>query len=679
MSAAPQTPFHDLDQYLELPRLAGLALSMDGSRLVTGVARLSADTTRYVTHLWQIDPTGVAEPRRLTGSAKGESQPTFTPNGDLVFLSEREDPEDPDAESDQPAALMLLPAGPGEARVIATPPGGFDQIVVARQAGTLVATSPTLPGSADLSHDAERRKERRTHKINAILHDSYPIRYWDHDLGPDQNRLVVSQLPLTASGDQRASLRDLTPAPGRALDEAGLTVSADGMTAVVTWHVGDVGGRRVTLQLIDLNTGQREVLLDDPQREFFSPAISPDGTLVAAVSETLSTHDTPPRFGLVLVAIATGQITELDVPAGAIPSTPVWSPDGTRILITCDQGGRAPVFDIALSDGSITRLTGDDGAYSDLCIAPDGLGAYAVRSAIDSPPRVVRLDPNAADQRPVVLRDPLDAVELPGQLTEVTAQAEDGTALRAWLCLPQESASPAAPLLLWIHGGPLSSWNAWSWRWNPWLMVALGYAVLLPDPALSTGYSDAFIDRGWGRWGQAPFTDLMSLSDATVQRGDIDATRTAAMGGSFGGYMANWIAGHTDRFDAIVTHASLWALDQFGPTTDHYHYWRRELSTQMSLDNSPHLHVDNITTPMLVIHGDKDYRVPVGDGLRLWAELAERHLDNDGITRDRFLLFPDENHWILKPQHTRIWYQTVYAFLDWHVLGGQWHTPDLLR
>ena len=121
---------------------------------------------------------------------------------------------------------------------------------------------------------------------------------------------------------------------------------------------------------------------------------------------------------------------------------------------------------------------------------------------------------------------------------------------------------------MWIHGGPLGSWNAWTWRWNPWLLVAKGYAVLLPDPALSTGYGQSYIQRGWGGWGRAPYTDLMEITDAAVDRPDIDATRTAAMGGSFGGYMANWVAGQTDRFNAIVTHASLWALDQFGPTTD---------------------------------------------------------------------------------------------------------------
>jgi dipeptidyl aminopeptidase/acylaminoacyl peptidase len=170
----------------------------------------------------------------------------------------------------------------------------------------------------------------------------------------------------------------------------------------------------------------------------------------------------------------------------------------------------------------------------------------------------------------------------------------------------------------------------------------------------------------------------MTITDAAQARPDVDQTRTAAMGGSFGGYMANWVAGHTDRFDGIVSHASLWALDQFGPTTDAYFYWRREMTAEMALANSPHRFVEEIRTPMLVIHGDKDYRVPIGEGLRLWAELAERGSAH-GAVGHKFLYFPDENHWILTPQHVKVWYATVFAFLDATVNGQDWQPPDVLR
>jgi len=202
--------------------------------------------------------------------------------------------------------------------------------------------------------------------------------------------------------------------------------------------------------------------------------------------------------------------------------------------------------------------------------------------------------------------------------------------------------------------------------------------VLLPDPALSTGYGLDFIARGWNSWGGKPYTDLLAITDAAGARPDIDKKLTAAMGGSFGGYMANWVAGHTDRFRAIVSHASLWALDQFAGTTDASHYWQSIFTNEGMTANSPHASVENIATPMLVIHGDHDYRVPIGESLRLWSELAEHHAQADGSTVHKFLYFPDENHWILKPQHAVVWYETVFAFLDQHVHGADWSRPRLL-
>src|SRR5690625_28118 len=164
----------------------------------------------------------------------------------------------------------------------------------------------------------------------------------------------------------------------------------------------------------------------------------------------------------------------------------------------------------------------------------------------------------------------------------------------------------------------------------------------------------------------------MAATAAAVALPEIDERRTAAMGVSFGGYMANWVAGHNDRFDAIVPHASLWNLHSFGPTTDASFYWAKEMTEEMVAENSPHAHVHNIVTPMLVIHGDKDYRVPIGEGLALWYQLlAESGLPmaDDGTTAHRFLYFPNENHWVLTPQHAKVWYETVLDFLAEHVGG----------
>lgn len=361
------------------------------------------------------------------------------------------------------------------------------------------------------------------------------------------------------------------------------------------------------------------------------------------------------------------------------PIDPVWLPDGSGVLVTADDDGRSPIF--VLREGAEPRrLTNTNDAYTHVHVSSDGTRVLALAASYLAAPHPVSID--LSDGTVVDLDTSIDRCPLPGTLTEIDTVVDDGARVRGWLALPEGASDAApAPLLLWVHGGPLSSWNTWSWRWNPWLMVARGYAVLLPDPALSTGYGQEFVQRGWGAWGKAPFTDLMALTDVAAALPDIDDTRTAAMGGSFGGYMANWIAGHTDRFDAIVTHASLWALDQFGPTTDAPYYWAREMSPEMAVENSPHLFVADIATPMLVIHGDKDYRVPIGEGLRLWYELLSESglpADDEGNTDHRFLYFPAENHWILSPQHAKVWYEVVLAFLAQHVLGERVSMPRIL-
>jgi dipeptidyl aminopeptidase/acylaminoacyl peptidase len=695
----PVTSFDDLSDYVAIPRVTALRLSPDGSWLAAAVQTVGGKPGKYVTSIWRIPADGDRPPARLTRSAEGEAAPEFRPDGSLLFASKRPGPRpdgpsaDDDIGQDKPA-LWLLPAGGGESRRIAAPPGGVTGIAAARQAGTVVFASPGLPGADGADEDLRRRKARKDAGVTAILHESGAVRYWDHDLGPDSPRLLAAEIPDAAAGEPRPATitadepvpetRDLTPDPGRALDEQTFEVAPDGSLVVTGWSVlDDTGSVTDEVHVIDAATGKRRVLLAAPGFDFNGPRISPDGRLVACRRESHDTYDTPRDVTLVIAEL--GGTEPDDSPPGTDllggldrqPVEAAWAPDSASVYFTADDQGRRPVFRVDRATGEITRLTTDNGAYDNLCPAPDGRYLYALRSAVDEPPTPVRLDVTAGGQ-PVRLASPGSPVELPGRLEEIDATADDGTRIRAWLVLP-EAASPdePAPLLLWAHGGPVASWNAWSWRWNPWLMAASGYAVLLPDPALSTGYGQHFIARGHGQWGGQPYRDLMAITDTAVARPDIDEARTAMMGGSYGGYMANWIAGHSGRFRAIVSHAGLWALDQMFGTTDLPSYWCRifgDPATQPEryLENSPNLHVSQVSTPMLVIHGDKDYRVPVGEALRLWWDLQGRAKDA------KFLYFPDENHWILKPGHVTVWYETVLSFLAQHVLGEEWRRPELL-
>ncbi|MFA3897028.1 MULTISPECIES: S9 family peptidase [unclassified Rhodococcus (in: high G+C Gram-positive bacteria)] len=666
------TPFDELDDYIALARLSGLVLSPDGSLLICARAVLDDKSAEYVSSLWEIDPEGRRPARRLTWGSTSESGAAFAFDGDVLFTATRAVP----GESDPQPALWRLPAAGGEAQLLISRPGGISSVSAAKAAPTFVAQTSVMASAISLDQDDQVRSARKDKKVTAMLHTGYPVRHWDHDLGPDHPHLVVAE----TDSKESVELRDITPTAGAALRETSTTISDDGLFVVTTWTVGDASAaRRSTLVRIDTVTGDRVTLVDEADADVYNPVLSPDGTKLAFIRETLTTPESAPRMTLQLYDFGSGAVTGVADGWDRWPTSLAWLPDGSGLVVTADDGGRGPIFTIDLW-GQPVRLTADDAAYTDLRVAPDGESIYALRASYEAPPHVVRVDLRSGEI--TALRGPDTLPELPGTLTEITARAEDGSTVRSWLALPTGAAPHApVPLLLWVHGGPLGSWNTWSWRWNPWLLVAKGYAVLLPDPALSTGYGQDFVQRGWGQWGKAPFTDLMAITDAAVAQPEIDPKRTGAMGGSFGGYMANWIAGHTNRFDAIVTHASLWALDQFGPTTDAAWYWQREMSPEMAVENSPHLYVADITTPMLVIHGDKDYRVPIGEGLRLWYELlAESGLpaDDDGKTDHRFLYFPDENHWVLKPQHTKIWYEVVTAFLSEHVLGEDVALPEIL-
>ncbi|MGV9194300.1 S9 family peptidase [Microbacterium sp. MC2] len=690
------TPFDSLDDYLSLPRIEGLALSPDGDRAVLTVATLNKDKTGYDRSLWQVPVEGEGMPVRLTRSAKGESGAAFTADGDVLFVSARPDSE-AEGDDDPQAQLWLLPAAGGEARPVTRLAAGVSDVVTAAASDRIVIGSSLLPASQSLEDDAKRRADRKKKKVAAILHTAYPVRHWDHDLGPATpafhaldlgglaDTIEVLATEAADTGDDADEI-DTTPYPaslprprtlirGRQADAAGSALSPDGRTFVVSLQTPQGRSSRYRLVAVDTETGELTELFDEGDTYFESPVISHDGRTIAFVKAPRSTPAGPADQELWVCGIDGSDPRQVAQGWDRWPTGIRFDRDDTALVVTADQDGRGPIFRVPLDGGAVQQVTDDDFTYTHVDVRPSG-ELVALRSNWMTPPHAVRVGRDGA-VTPLV--SPVALPEVPATMTEVETTAADGARVRGWLLLPPgASAEDPAPLLLWIHGGPLNSWNAWSWRWNPQLAVARGYAVLLPDPALSTGYGLEFIARGWNAWGAAPFTDLMSITDAVVARDDIDESRTAAMGGSFGGYMANWVAGHTDRFRGIVTHASLWALDQFSGTTDHADYWNEIFTPKAMIANSPHRFVADIVTPMLVIHGDRDYRVPIGESLRLWAELNEHFAADDGSSPHRFLYYPDENHWVLAPQHAKVWYQTVFAFLDEQVHGREFTRPELL-
>ncbi|MDO5676601.1 MAG: S9 family peptidase [Propionibacteriaceae bacterium] len=669
------SPWLDLDAYIALPRLGDLSLSPDGATLLCSVQALNSEKTQYTSSLWRVDVEGTRPAQRYTRSVQGEAAAAFLRDGSLLFTSKRDIPA---AGEDEPkkstTALWCLPAGGGEAYVLARRDGGWGEVLTASEADTVVVGVLMHRRVDGEEADAEKREARSKKKVAAILHDGYPVRFWDHDLGLETTRLKVAV--LGGEGDRELTdLRDLTGDVGRSVD--GAVLSRDGRHVVVSWSVASARGETVgQLEVIDVATGERRTLAAGGDHEFSHPVISDDSATVACIMSAKSSPEETYDNKLCLIDLATGDRRLLAEGWDRWPTPVAFSPDGATLFVTADDDGAAPIFAVDVASGDVRRLT-EAGAHSSVTRSPDGATLYALRTSYSSPGEIVAVDVASGESR--VLPAPVEYLPLPGRVERVETTASDGTRVPGWLVLPEgASADAPAPLTLWVHGGPVSSWNAWSWRWCPWLLASRGQAVLLPDPALSTGYGRAFVQRGWGTWGAEPYTDVMALTDAVEARSDIRDDQSVMMGGSFGGYMANWIATQTDRFKAIVSHASLWNLASFGPTTDAAWYWRREMTPEMLAAYSPHQFADRIVTPMLVIHGDKDYRVPIGEGLALWWALASNHDGDPADLPHRFLYFPDENHWILTPQHAKVWYDTVLEFVASKREGRPMGPVDLL-
>ncbi|MFN8915332.1 MAG: prolyl oligopeptidase family serine peptidase [Betaproteobacteria bacterium] len=664
---------HTAEQHIALKRVSAIAPSPDGRWLAVVVQRLDQDGAKYVSDLWKV-PTDGSTAVQLTRGDSRDAAPCFRHDGALGFLSNRRPNElKPDEEADKRMQVWVLPAAGGEPQQVTDEPLGVEGFKFAAKADRMAYFAPVLP---DVPHDKQRETaaERAKKGTSVRNYRRQPVRHWDHWLHQNPDRANTHLVACKADGSAR---EDLTPeARTEFWIEPHLDIAADGSQVAASW--ASVGADReedssvlvIDLASPDVGSRARKFLGQTPNTNNEGPLFSPDGKTIA-VTRSVRSAKVVVRPTLTLIDVATGSLRELAAEWDRWPHVSDWSADGKQILVTADDGGITPVFAIDVTSGVVQLLTSRaaGGTHSNV-VTVDAERAACIRSTLlDAPECHLVALGKESTPAPVARLSGFTPGSAWAQIERIDVPSTDGVPIQAWIAKPKD-ATGKLPTLLSIHGGPIAMWgDGWHWRWNPLLAVAAGYAVVLPNPRGSTGFGQAFIQGIWGNvWGKQCYEDLMAVTDAIEERPDVDRTRIMAMGGSFGGYMTNWIGTQTQRFRCLITHASIVTMAQFTGTTDHPAWWYLEMGGENPYADPAHYdryapirYISRWKTPALIIHGELDYRCPIGEGLNLFEALQYHGVDSE------LVIFPDENHWILKPRNIVAWYDNVLGFLAKHM------------
>jgi dipeptidyl aminopeptidase/acylaminoacyl peptidase len=702
------------EDMMQMRRLGDTDVSPDGKWLVYSVTDVDlAKNTRTPT-LW-IQPIAGGEPKLVDGTQPGDGGAHFSHDGKrLLFLSSRSGSQQiwladfdtatgvtsnvksPLTNVANQTTNVTNPTAPVNNPSNSVPdqdnalwsPDGRSIVFTADVYPDCPAITPENPGAGTCTIDRDAASAASL--VKARIFDHLLYKHWNHFTGDKRSHLFLLDL---ASG----AVRDLNPGdphdvpPFSLGGGGGFAFSPDSKELAFTENLDEEPAISTNADIFTLdltNPSAKPNKISTSPGGDFNPAYSPDGKYLAWRSQARAGYESD-KFRLMLYDRAAKTTKDLFPQFDGWVDEFAWAPDSQAVYLAEGEHGEAPILQGRIDGGLIVVMWLLPGEYSDLHLLVDNKTMLASRVTAASPPDVYKTRTNEG-----IVANPATFDPLPPQLMTVPVThlndslrsqldlaplepfwftAADKTKVQGFLIKPPAfDHAKKYPVKFLIHGGPQGAWgDSWSYRWNAELLAANGYVVLMINPRGSTGYGQAFVDGVNGDWGGKPFTDLMTgLDYAEKTYPFIDKNRECALGASYGGYMANWILGHTNRFKCIVTHDGMFDPESAYGSTEElwfnewefkgkpWDYYGHPDSENPFRKWSPALSAKNFKTPTLVIHSQLDYRLDVSEGYQLFTTLQRLKIPS------RMLYFPDEGHWVLKPQNSQLWYKTVNAWVD---------------